>query len=83
MEIGSVESVCIICRMDVVARVDVLTALLFYDFLYFLSCWLVAMADMALLKAIVSLYRAGEEKPIERYNTRVKVAEEIQDITRW
>ena len=41
------------------------------------------MADMALLKAIVSLYRAGEEKPIERYNTRVKVAEEIQDITRW
>ena len=41
------------------------------------------MADMALLKAIVSLYRAGEEKPIERYNTRVKVAEEIEDITRW
>ena len=34
------------------------------------------MADMALLKAIVSLYRAGEEKPIEIYKTRVKVAEE-------
>ena len=34
------------------------------------------MADIALLKAIVSLYRAGKEKPIERYNTRVKVAEE-------
>ena len=34
------------------------------------------MADMAVLKAIVSLYRAGEEKPIERYKTRVKVAEE-------
>ena len=31
---------------------------------------------MAALKAIVSLYRAGEEKPIERYKTRVKVAEE-------
>ena len=28
------------------------------------------------MKAIVSLYRAGEEKPIERYKTRVKVAEE-------
>ena len=41
------------------------------------------MADMALLKAIVSLHRAGEEKRIERYNTRVKVAEEIQDITGW
>ena len=31
---------------------------------------------MAVLKAIVSLYRAGEEKLIERYKTRVKVAEE-------
>ena len=31
---------------------------------------------MAVLKAIVSLNRAGEEKPIERYKTRVKVAEE-------
>ena len=31
---------------------------------------------MAVLKAIGSLYRAGEEKPIERYKTRVKVAEE-------
>ena len=31
---------------------------------------------MAVLKAILSLYRAGEEKPIEGYNTRVKVAEE-------
>ena len=34
------------------------------------------MAYMAVLKAIVSLYRAGEEKPIERYKTRFKVAEE-------
>ena len=28
---------------------------------------------MAVLKAIVSLYRAGGEKPIERYKTGVKV----------
>ena len=34
------------------------------------------MADMAVLKAIVSRYRAGGEKPIERYKTRAKVAEE-------
>ena len=34
------------------------------------------MADMAVLKAIVSLYLAREEKPIARYKTRVKVAEE-------
>ena len=32
------------------------------------------MADMAVV--IVSLYLAGEEKPIARYKTRVKVAEE-------
>ena len=31
---------------------------------------------MAVLKARVSLYRAEEEKPIERYKTRFKVAEE-------
>ena len=31
---------------------------------------------MAVLKAIVSLYRPGEEKPIERYKTGVKVVEE-------
>ena len=31
---------------------------------------------MAVLKAIVSLYRAGEEKPIERYKTWFKVAKE-------
>ena len=31
---------------------------------------------MAILKAIVSLYRAGKEKPIERYKTGVKVAKE-------
>ena len=47
--------------------------LYYFTTFYFLSCWLVAIA---VLKAIVSLYRAGEEKPIERYKTRVKVAEE-------
>ena len=31
---------------------------------------------MAVLKAIVSLCRTGEGKPIERYKTRVKVAED-------
>ena len=31
---------------------------------------------MVELKAKVSLYRAGEVKPIERYKSRVKVAEE-------
>ena len=52
--------------------IDVLTALVFYDFL--LSFMLTCCDDC--IKAIVSLYRAGEEKPIERYKTRVKVAEE-------
>ena len=27
---------------------------------------------MVVLKAIVSLYRAGEEKPVERYKTKVE-----------
>jgi len=36
---------------------------------------------MAVLEAIVSVYRAGEEKPAERYKTKVKVAEETEDIT--
>ena len=34
------------------------------------------MADMAVLKALVSLYLAGEEEPIGRFKTRVKVAVE-------
>ena len=34
------------------------------------------MADMAVLKAIVSLYSAGEERKKERDKTRVEVAEE-------
>ena len=49
---------------------DVLTAqILFYDFLF--SFMLTGCGG-----CIESLYRAGEEKPIERYKTRVKVAEE-------
>ena len=51
----------------------VLKGLLFYDFL--LSIILTG-CDGCIEKAIVSLYRAGEEKPIERYKTRFKVAEE-------
>ena len=31
---------------------------------------------MAVLKVIVSLYSAGEKKPIKRHTTRVKVTEE-------
>ncbi|KAL9958420.1 hypothetical protein ACROYT_G035430 [Oculina patagonica] len=31
---------------------------------------------MAVLKAEISLYRSGEEKPLDRYKARVKVAEE-------
>ena len=53
---------------------DVLTALLFYDFL--LSFMLTGCDGCIESDAIVSLYRDGEEKPIERYKTRVKVAEE-------
>ena len=37
---------------------------------------------MAVLKAIVSLYCAGEEKPIERCKTRFKVAEENKLFSR-
>ena len=37
---------------------------------------------MAVLKGIVSLNRAGEEKPIERYKTRVKVAERMNNFRR-
>ena len=58
---------------------DVLTALLFY---YFLLSWLVALADMAALKAKISLYRAGEEKPIERYKTRSQSRKRINYFRR-
>ena len=37
--------------------------LYYFSTFYFLAYWLVALADMAVLKAIVSLYRGGEEKP--------------------
>ena len=36
---------------------------------------------MAVLKAVIGLYRAGEEKPIERYKNVVKVAEENKLFT--
>ena len=42
--------------------------LYYFTTFYFLSCWLVAMA---VLKVIVSLYRVGEEKPIERCKTSI------------
>lgn len=47
--------------------------LYYFTTFYFLSYWLFAMA---VLRAIARLYRAGEQKPIERYKTRVKVAED-------
>ena len=34
------------------------------------------LVAMAVVKAILSFYRSGEEKPVERYKTRVKVTEE-------
>ena len=36
---------------------------------------------MAVLKGVVSIYRAGEEKPIERYKTRLKVQEEHRSFS--
>ena len=66
--VARVESVCIICRMDRVdRRFHSSTILRLSTFFH---------ADWLRLKAIVSLYRGGEEKPIERYKTRVEVAEE-------
>ena len=76
METESVESVCIICRMAVVARVDtrfdsatflrLFTFFQFYFLSYFLSFFILSLFfAMAVLKAIVSLYRAGEKKPIK------------------
>ena len=47
---------------------DVLTALLFYDFLL---SFMLTGCDGCIIKAMVSLYRAGEEKPIEIYKTKV------------
>ena len=58
--------------MDVVARVDRRfdSSTILRLSTFFHADWLRCR------KARVSLYRAGEEKPIERYKTRVKVAEE-------
>ena len=76
IETGSVESVCIICRMDVVARVDRhFNSFTIWRFSTFFLTGYDGCVERV-LKAIVSLYRAGEEKRIERYKTRVKVAEE-------
>ena len=58
--------------MDVVARVDRRfdsSTILRLSILSF-------MLTGCRIGCIVSLYRAGEEKPTERYKTRVKVAEE-------
>ena len=35
---------------------------------------------MAVVKAIVSFYRALEEKPIERYKDRIKIEEEARSF---
>ena len=54
IETGSVESVCIICRMDVhCTSWQTFWQLHYFATFYFLSCWLVAMAA---LKAIVRGY---------------------------
>ena len=42
----------------------------------FFSVW-----AMAVLKGVISLYRAGEEKPIERYKARIKIGEEHRSIS--
>ena len=58
----SIESVCIICRIDVVARVYRL-----FHSSTFLRLSPFCHADwLRQLYLIVSLYRAGEEKPTER-----------------
>ena len=72
IETGSVESVSVICRMDVVARVDRR-----FDSSIISRLSTIFHADwLRWLKAIVNLYLAGEGKPVERCKTRVKVAEE-------
>ena len=35
---------------------------------------------MTVLKGIISTYRAGEEKPIERYKARIQIKEEHHSI---
>ena len=36
---------------------------------------------MSVLKAVVSFYRTGEERPIERYKARLKVQEEHRKVS--
>ena len=49
----------------------------FYFLSYFLSFFILSLFfAMTVLKAIVSLYRAGEKKPIEGRKTMIKVMEE-------
>ena len=47
-----------------------------YIVLVLFHFWLRWLTWLYWKRSVVSLYRAGEEKPIERYKTRVKVAEE-------
>ena len=35
---------------------------------------------MAIVKAVVSIYRTGEEKPIERYKARIQIGEDHEYI---
>ena len=80
IETGGVESFCIICRMAVVAQIDTrfdsstfLRLFSFFQF-YFLSFFILSLFfAMTVLKAIVSLYRARENKSIEGHRTMVKV----------
>ena len=36
---------------------------------------------MAVLNGVISLYRAGEEKPTERYKARIKIGEEHRSMS--
>jgi len=36
---------------------------------------------MAVLKGVISLYGAGEEKPTERYKASIKIGEEYRSIS--
>ena len=74
IETGSVEGVCIICHMDVVARVDRRfdSSTILRLSTFFHADWLQDCIESD------SKYRAEEEKPIERYKTEAQVAEDIK-----
>ena len=61
--VGSVYTIYVVARVD--RRFDSSRP----------SCRKARLVAMAVVKAILS-YRSGEEKPVERYKTRVKVTEE-------